>query len=375
MRNAAWWLLGGYAALTTVRIGLSARNWRPADAPSSGPGPNGIITVLQPILAGDPALPRLLAENLGAHPAARFVWLIDADDAEAHRLCEPLAAAHEDRVQVVNCPACPRRTNPKVFKLALGLTRSTELVAVLDDDTVLPPGALERARAALADADLATGLPWYRPGQGPWSNLVAGFVNGNALISYFPLLGCTPPVTINGMFYLTTRTALERAGGFESILDRVCDDLELARAFRAAGLRLAQTTITHPLTTDVPDVAAYRRLMHRWMVFAGRLLRTSLTPSMAALVVLPVALPPIAMGVAVAAGSFGAVAGIGAAVAAKVLATQVLRARCTPQVPRRFAAEYVADWLLPLQSALGLALPRRIVWRGRRLRVVDGRLT
>ena len=375
MRSAAWWLVGGYAALTTVRIGLSARNWRQADAPSSGPGPSGIITVLQPILAGDPALPRLLTENLDAHPAARFVWLVDADDAEAHRLCGPLAAAHADRVQVVDCPPCPPRTNPKVFKLALGLAHGTELVAVLDDDTVLPPGALERARAALAEADLATGLPWYRPDNGPWSSLVAGFVNGNALISYFPLLGFTPPATINGMFYLTSRAALERAGGFESILDRVCDDLELARAFRAAGLRPAQTTITHPLTTDVPDAAAYRRLMHRWMVFAARLLRTSVTPPMAALVVLPVALPPIALGLAVAAHSVGAVAGIAAAVAAKVLATQALRARCTPQVPRRFAAEYAADWLLPLQSALGLALPGHIVWRGRRLRVVDGRLT
>ena len=40
------------------------------------------------------------------------------------------------------------------------------------------------------------------------------------------------------------------AGGFEAILDRVCDDYELAQLYRRAGLRLAQTTITHPASTS-----------------------------------------------------------------------------------------------------------------------------
>jgi len=56
------------------------------------------------------------------------------------------------------------------------------------------------------------------------------------------------------------------------------------------------------------------------------------------------------------------------------LASQALRSRLTPEVPRRFAAEYLADWLLPVQSALALLLSRRINWRGRRLRIVRGRL-
>ena len=261
-----------------------------------------------------------------------------------------------------------------MFKLALGLPRCTELLAVLDDDTVLPPGALDRASAALADADLATGLPWYRAPDGPWAGLVAGFVNGNALVSYFPLLGFGQPVTINGMFYLTSRWALAHAGGFEAILDRACDDYELAQLFRRAGLRLAQTTVTHPLTTDVPDARAYVRLMHRWMVFASRLLTSSPTPPLALLVLLPAVLPPVALAVAVGTGTAPAAVGIAAAVAAKVLAVQAVRGQLMPQVPRRFVAEYLADWLLPLQSAFALLLPRRIVWRGRRMRIVRGRL-
>lgn len=431
----AWALTAGYLALTAVRLGLSARHWRlaeslaePTETAASGvssyaggeipasagmtegvpagvaegasagvtqgasagttekapagmtdrasagvtASDDGMITVLQPILSGDPGLPEVLAANLRNHPEARFCWLVDVDDAEGRAITERLAGAAE-RVRVVLCPPCPELTNPKVFKLVLGLHGcETELVAVLDDDTELPPGALTRARAALTDADLATGLPWYRPGGGPWSALVAGFVNGNALISYFALPG--EPLSINGMFYLTSRTALARAGGFESILDRVCDDLELARRFRSAGLRLAQTTITHPVATEIRDATAYRRLMHRWLVFARRLGTTSATPALTLLVLLPSALPLAALTAAALAGSGAAVAAAAASVAVKVLAGQRLRAALTPEVPRRFVAEYLADWLLPVQAAAASVLPGRIEWRGRRLRIVDGAL-
>jgi len=378
--RAAWALVGAYSTLSAVRIALSVRNWRrvqagsrSASAHGDAQSASGPITVMQPILSGDPALPRLLGENLANNPSARFLWLVDLDDAEGRRITGELAAS-SDRVEVLLCPPCPPLTNPKVFKLALGLPRCTELVAVLDDDTVLPPNALATACAALGETDLATGLPWYPSGAGPWARLVAGFVNGNALVTYFPLLGCGQPVTINGMFYLTSRTALTLAGGFEAILDRVCDDYELAQLYRRAGLRLAQTTITHPVITEVPDAAAYVRLMHRWMVFAGRLLRSSLSPRLALLVLAPATLPPIALAVALGSGAPGAALGIGVAVGAKVAATQAARARLTPEVPRRFGYEYVSDWLLPLQSAIAMLLPRRITWRGRRLRVVGGRL-
>lgn len=373
--RAAWALTGGYLALSAVRIGLSVRHWASSslvEPVETEVSTDGGITVLQPILSGDPALPDVLAANVRNHPDAHFLWLVDADDAEGRAITTRLAAASE-RVRVVLCPPCPELTNPKVFKLALGVAEcATELVAVLDDDTELPPGSLASARAALASADLATGLPWYRAGAGPWAALVAGFVNGNSLITYFALPG--EPVSINGMFYLTSRTALARAGGFEAILDRVCDDLELAREFRAAGLRLAQTTITHPVATDIPDAASYSRLMHRWMVFASRLFGTSLTWPLALLIVLPGALPPVALAVAVAAGSGAAASGIAAAVAAKVLAAQGALARLAPEIPRRFWAEYAADWLLPLQAAAASVGSGRIEWRGRRLRIVDGRL-
>lgn len=114
--------------------------------------------MLQPILSGDPALPRVLAENLANQPSARFIWLVDADDPEGLRITTELADGNP-RVEVLHCPPCPPLTNPKVFKLALGEPHCTELVAVLDDDTVLPPGALDRPARRSAMPTSSPGCP------------------------------------------------------------------------------------------------------------------------------------------------------------------------------------------------------------------------
>ena len=190
-RSIAWALVGGYAALSATRIALAVRNWRgaagheAAEPPEQTPGGDHSATADS---VGRSGAGTRAGRKPGNQPSARFIWLVDADDPEGLRITAELADGNP-RVEVLHCPPCPPLTNPKVFKLALGEPHCTELVAVLDDDTVLPPGALDRARAALSEADLATGLPWYDSGAGPWNALVAGFVNGNALVTYFPLLG------------------------------------------------------------------------------------------------------------------------------------------------------------------------------------------
>ena len=52
----------------------------------------GRVTVLQPILGGDPFLGQALGTNLRSAPAdALFVWLIDEDDQPGRQVAEPLA--------------------------------------------------------------------------------------------------------------------------------------------------------------------------------------------------------------------------------------------------------------------------------------------
>jgi hypothetical protein len=178
-------------------------------------------------------------------------------------------------------------------------------------------------------------------------------------------------VTINGMFYLTTRTALERAGGFGAIEDRVCDDYELALAYRRAGLRLGQASLPHPLRTTVPGAGAYARIMRRWLVFSLRLLRDEANPALAALVVAPGVAPGAALACAVVARRPLLAVATVAAVAAKAASTARLRRDLlgTPTEPADLGLEVVSDLLLPVHILAAVAARGRIVWRGRPMRV------
>ncbi len=362
-----WLLLVVFAVITAVRIGLAARFWRP---PVAGPEP--VVTVLQPILSGDPSLSADLQSNLDSHPGAWFRWLVDDADPEGVRVTTSLASGSPGQVEVLQFGAAPATCNPKVFKLARAVQPGDGLVAVLDDDTVLPPGALARAAEALRNGgDLVTGLPYYLAGHTAWSRLVAGFVNGSALITYLPLLAAGPPVTINGMFYLTTGDALARAGGFGAIEDFVCDDYELALRYRRTGQRLVQAAIPHQVRTTVPDAAAYRRLMRRWMVFTGRQLRAELSLPIVLLLLVPGVLPHLALLLAAFGWSWTLALAALLAMTTKAAAMAVLRARLlgTAESATAVGWEVLADLLQPIHAAGSLLRPGRIVWRAKPMRL------
>ena len=366
-----WLAVATLSVLTVVRLVLARR----VTLPDPVPGPP--VTVLQPILSGDPGLAEQLGANLANHPAARFRWLLDLADVEGRRIAEVLAAAAAGpgQVELRLFGAAPAGVNPKVYKLARAVEADDELVAVLDDDTVLPVGALDRARGALAGADLVTGLPRYEPASG-WSGLVAGFVNANALLTYLPPLTFGPPVTLNGMFYLTTPGALARAGGFGAIEHLACDDYELARAYRAAGLRLRQTSIEVRLRTRVPDAAAYLRLLRRWTVYAVRLLRDDHPPALVVLTVLPAVLTPVALLLAALGGSWPLALAVPGVLLGKALALAALRRAPGGQAVTELGYQVAADLLQPLHAVAALASRGHITWRGRRLRLGrDGSLT
>jgi ceramide glucosyltransferase len=372
-----------YLLVTGLRIGLAAAiaaRPGPAAAPADVAGTP--VTVLQAIRSGDPLLAGQLAENLANNPRARFLWLVDEDDPQGREVTGELAAGQPaGLVQVLLAPPLPPATNPKVFKLALALPECGELVAVLDDDTVLPAGALDLACRELSLGDLVTGIPVYRPGGGPYGRLVAAFVNGSALITYLPVLRFASPVTINGMFYLTRRSVLESLGGFERIADRLCDDYELAKLYRAAGRPIVQSAIVHPLATTVPSLTSYLRLMRRWMLFAQQLFREELPLTAIGLVILP-SLLPLALLILAAVSARPALLGVVlAAMALKATAMALLRRRAaggTEAQPGSLGIvagvllEMAADLLVPLNTATALIKPGTVRWRDRVIQVRDG---
>ena len=386
MAELALGLLAVYLVLTAGRIWLAVSHLRGTPpgararrdgscAPGQAPQESAEqVTVLQAIRSGDPLMPAMLTANRVTLAGAHLVWLVDEDDSAGVTAAQAAAHGAGGRVDVLLVPPLVPGRNPKVAKLVVGLERSGPLVAVLDDDTVLPAGALERAVDALADGDLVTGVPVYREQGSLWSRLVAGFVNGSSLVTYPTLARVSAPVTINGMFSLTRRSVLEELGGFVAIQDRVCDDYELALLYRRAGLRIVQSPVVHTLATTVRGPREYVRIMRRWMMFATQVLRADLTAAMVVLVVLPTALPLAALVAAALTGRAEIVVAVVAGLLAKAGATALLR-RAHPPAPWGVLGvllEVVADLATPLHAVAATVGRRQVRWRDREVDVPRG---
>ena len=245
------------------------------------------ITILQPILSGDPFLGDALRANLARTAQdARFLWLVDEDDAEGRRIASSIDDA---RITVLECPPPRAHENPKTAKLQRALAYvETPYVAVLDDDTIVSPMQLGRAMHALESCTLYTGLPCYLPGPNFWSSLVSHFVNNNSILTYLAL----PPLTINGMFYAMRTSDLRAMGGFAPIVHKLCDDYALAALVRRHGGTIHQGITPQFLRTTVPGARAYLALMQRWFLFANVLLRDQ--PARMQVLLIPLlGLPPV----------------------------------------------------------------------------------
>jgi ceramide glucosyltransferase len=367
---AALAVTGVLAGLAAVRLVSAAR--AVAEPPTEAPVDD--VTVLVPVRSGDPLLPATLARSAATLAPARVLLLVDDDD-PAGLDAATRATAAGPHVEVVTCAAPPPGVNPKVHKLAVVAPDAGPVVGLLDDDTVLPPGGLERLAGALAaGADLVTGVPVYLEQGGLWSRLVAAFVNGSALVTYLPMARTGPPVTVNGMVLLTRQDALRAVGGLAAVVDATCDDYALARAYRARGLRIVQTAQPAELATTVPGPLAYARLMRRWLLFAGEVVRRDPSPRLAVLAGLPSVLPAAAVALACAARSPRAGAATAVVLLGTAVATRGLRGRLGDGAQGTLGVllEPVAAVLTPLHAVSAALGPHSVVWRGRRVRVGVG---
>jgi ceramide glucosyltransferase len=267
-----WWLLAG--AMLAQKIWKHWLVWRffRRPIPRSAREPER-VSILQPILSGDPTLADCLRSNLAVRSRypLEYLWLIDSDDRVGQDLCRALAAEHRQHaLQIVTLPPPGRRENPKTVKLIAGLARARgDIICVLDDDTRLPDWGLEQCLPYLdrPDIGVAFGLPYYRSFETFWSSLVALFVNGQSLLTYIPYTAVAEPFTINGMFYAARRDTLERVGGFAGLEGILADDFAIASRFRAHGFRLAQTPLCHAISTSVHGPRQYLSLIRRWFIF------------------------------------------------------------------------------------------------------------
>ena len=342
------------------------------------------VSVLQPILSGDPTLHDCLESNLRVRTRypLEFIWLVDSDDAAARATCAELAGANDRHpVQIVALPPPAQRANPKTVKLVAGLERAQgDVVCVLDDDTRLPDWGLEECLPFLdkPGVGLAFGLPYYRHFDNLWSRLVALFVNDHSLLTYIPYTSLREPFTINGMFYAVRRDVLAQVGGFSDLESILADDFAIAARFREHGYRLAQTPLRHAISTHVTGLRHYLSLLQRWFVFPRESLMRHLSlPELLILYGLGAvpALFPLAIIARLAASPSPAALGYAAIYFGHSLLTfqRINRAYLNSATPAHYVALVpLVEILFPLQLAAALISPQRIVWRGHVMQVERG---
>jgi cellulose synthase/poly-beta-1,6-N-acetylglucosamine synthase-like glycosyltransferase len=180
-----------------------------------------------------------------------------------------------------------------------GLTTAPVLVFI-DADTVLSPAAVASAVAALSGFDLVS----------PYPRVVAGSVGERLVqpllhwswLTFLPLRGMERSrreslAAAGGQFLVVRRDAYLRAGGHEAVRDKVLEDIELARAVKRTGGRIAlvdgSTLATCRMYESWHDVrAGYAKSL--WASFGSPPGAAAIVVLLLALYVLPLALIPFA---------------------------------------------------------------------------------
>lgn len=344
------------------------------------------LSILQPILSGDPTMPRCLAHNVAVMAkvgaAVEFHWLVDERDGAGQAICQAIMAASPQMpIRLTLHPPAPQGHNPKMVKLLAALPDTTgDVVCVLDDDTMLPVDGVVRALPYLDEArvGLVFGLPYQVDFSNLWSRLVAIFVNGSSLLTYLPYLAVSEPLTINGMFYLMRCETLKAVGGFAGLEPVLADDFAVAQRFRLAGYRLIQSPLRHAVSNHVADMGAYWRLLTRWLTFPRESLLRYLSWREQALLYANTLLPTLAplflllMALLQRSGGWLTLAA-GYLVLGYLLLLWLDRVYLYQTTPLRWSwLVMVTQLLLPLQLLTALLLPQRINWRGHLMQVKRG---
>ena len=342
----------------------------------------GIVSILQPILSGDPSLADGLEQNLlvKTRYPLEFLWLVDEDDDEAQRICRGLIERHpQKRCRLVLLPPPGVRQNPKMVKLIAGAELAQgDVLCVLDDDTRLPDYGLESCIPFLDQpgVGLAFGLPYYVSFGSFWSRLVAYFVNSHSLMTYIPYAMLSRPVTINGMFYAIRRIVLDKIGGFEGLENILADDFAVAQRLRRHGYALAQTPLRHSISTWVGSPRSYFNLIQRWFIFPResmmRHLKGSEQVMFYGLALLPVVFPWLVLGLGFLDPTFWL------AVLLYFIYDYLIFAHFNLDYLNKaspwkhsYAVPLIA-LLLPLQILAAVLSPQRITWRGHSMQAEAG---
>ena len=340
--------------------------------------PEELFTVVQPILSGDPRLESDLRANLQQTKTVEFYWLIDQSDTEAQRVANKICQDElfSQRIRIFLIEEVPQGINPKSYKIEQVVEDLTRpYLIVLDDDSVIDFSKMGESTAYLGQEVILTGIPYNQERSNFWSKLVAAFVNGNSLITYFTMAQVEANHSINGMFYILPVNLVKDQDLFTAIKDYLCDDLAVADFLSSKGVSIVQTRVTCNVRTTIKSATQYLLQMKRWLLFSSIYLKKHLDFKVFTLIGLTSFLPlPIILLTLFLGRPYLLVA----LVLLLIKAIWMLLYRQSILMNQlhldEVLYEVLNDFLLPWLFLYVLLTPPVINWRGRKIRVTDGKI-
>lgn len=246
------------------------------------------ISIVQPLVSGDPQLPGFLRENVVKNPTTNFVWVTNKMDTEAQKITQALIDEFgSERLKLVLVGEPAAQTNDKVVKQNAGLTYSQKYFFALDDDTFIDLNNLSIIADRLDEDAIFSGLPFYQAGKGFLTKMVTGFVNGNSITSYLPMALTGKNYTANGMCYIIKSDILKNLDIFNRVMDRLCDEYEIAKILQDNKIDIVQTVVPCKVSTSIRNLSHYVTLMKRWMIFSRVYIKDNKNWRLLALIVAP----------------------------------------------------------------------------------------
>lgn len=340
--------------------------------------PENLFTVVQPILSGDPRLESDLRANLQQTKVVEFYWLIDQSDTEAqhvaNKICQDESFAQRIRIFLIE--DVPQGINPKSYKIEQVVEELTRpYLIVLDDDSVIDFSKMGELTTYLGQEVILTGIPYNQERSNFWSKLVAAFVNGNSFITYFTMAEVEANHSINGMFYILPVELAKDQGLFTAIKDYLCDDLAVADFLRSKGVSIIQTRVTCNVRTTIKDAKQYLLQMKRWLLFSSIYLKEHLDWKLFSLIGLPSFLPLPGLILSLILGWPYLLLSLSLLVFKAVWMLLYRQSILTNRLHLdEVTYEVLNDFLLPWLFVYVLMTPPVINWRGRKIRVTDGKI-
>ena len=340
--------------------------------------PEELFTVVQPILSGDPRLESDLRANLQQTKTVEFYWLIDQSDTEAQRVANKICQDElfSQRIRIFLIEDVPQGINPKSYKIEQVVEDLTRpYLIVLDDDSVIDFSKMGELTAYLGQEVILTGIPYNQERSNFWSKLVAAFVNGNSFITYFTMAEVEANHSINGMFYILPVELAKDQGLFTAIKNYLCDDLAVADFLRSKGISIIQTRVTCNVRTTIKDAKQYLLQMKRWLLFSSIYLKEHLDWKVFFLIGLPSFLPLPTLILCLILGWPYLLLALSLLVFKAVWMLLYRQSILSNRLHLdEVIYEVLNDLLLPWLFVYVLMTPPVINWRGRKIRVTDGKI-